>query len=357
MNIDYIVLPSLKSTDNTDIISYLNAVLNHNVNDKVWDWEFKTIHNTIFTVARSGNDIAGTQSMLPILLRIGGNVVETAKSETSYLDANFRGKQIFEKLYQLAVDETVKNGSRIIWGFTPALKAWKKNLAFETFDSEMRIATFSANYFSFGENYKKSRNIIFAAGKYCLSNLKTLRGQLLLATKLKYDNAIDAATQLKNENDIAQLYAEINATNKELIHLDMNKAYIQWRLQHNPVMEYRYQYFYKSGKLAGYVIYTIKHGVLSLTDITCNNDEAVLRHMLKYIVNHNKGFHAVQYWGNISNDINQRIFRLFESLNGTVQIDSTRNFVYKVFDTVYTANTAKLDKWYINGLWTEGFHI
>lgn len=357
MDINYIVLQSLKSGDNIEIIEYLDKVLNHRVNPKVWDWEFNTIEDTIFTVAKHESDIAGTQSMLPIVLRVNGDVTNTAKSETSYLDANYRGKQIFEKLYQLAVDETVKHGSQIIWGFTPALKAWKKNLGFETFDAETKIATVEAHYFSFLKNHKKSRNVIFAAGKYCLSNLKTIQTQLLLNTQLRSDGSIDVSTQLNSDKDIGELYNTINNTNSNLIHLDMNKPYLYWRLYDNPVLEYKQYYFYRAGKLVGYVIYSIKNDILSIADMTCNFDDKVLKHMLKYLISNTSGYHIVQYWGNDSNEINKKIFSLFNSLKGKVNVDSNRNFVYKVFDNKNVAITAELKNWYINGLWTEGFHI
>jgi hypothetical protein len=356
MDINYIVLQSLNSTDNTEIIEYLDRILNHRVTSKVWDWEFNTIENTIFTVAKSEDYIAGTQSMLPILLRVTGDVVKTAKSETSYLDANYRGKQIFEKLYQLAVDKTVKSGSKIIWGFTPALKAWKKNLGFETFDAEMKIATVEAHYFSFLKNYKKSRNIVFAAGKYCLSNLKTIQTQLLINTRFSTSSLIEVSTQLNNDKDIGELYSAMNNA-AGLIHIDLNKPYLYWRLYDNPVMQYRHFYFYKAGKLVGYIIYSIKNDILSIADMTCNFDDKLLKHMFKYLISNTNGYHVMQYWGNASNEMNKKIFSLFNDLKGDIKVDSTRNFVYKVFDDKYIETTAQLKNWYINGLWTEGFHV
>ena len=139
MNIDYIKLQDLTAGNNSNLIHFLNTVLNHSVDKKVWSWEFESIPKTIFTVAMAGEEIAGTQSMLPVFLNINDSIYETAKSETSFLNPVFRGKKIFEKLYQLAVDETVMNGTKLIWGFTPALKAWKNNLGFETFDDEIQF--------------------------------------------------------------------------------------------------------------------------------------------------------------------------------------------------------------------------
>lgn len=357
MDIQYKVIQRLPSKDNQDLINYLDKILNHRVNNIVWDWEFNTIENTVFTVANCGDDIAGTQSMLPILLSINGKTVSTAKSETSYLDANYRGKQIFEKLYQLAVDETVKNGSKLIWGFTPALKAWKKNLAFETFDNEIQITKIAAGYFSFGNNYKKSRNILFALGKYLLCNLDSVRYTVRQLSKLRYNKSIQVTTQLIHADDIRRLYTKINKDKHNLIHIDMNAEYLHWRLHANPVVAYKQLFFYNNDELAGYIVYSIKDDILILTDITYNLDGAILQHMLKYVVRNNTGFHYVQYWGNVSNEINQAIFELMTSLGGKSVIDNSRNFVYKVFETKYTEICTNLKNWYINGLWTEGFHI
>jgi hypothetical protein len=107
----------------------------------------------------------------------------------------------------------------------------------------------------------------------------------------------------------------------------------------------------------GYIIYSIKNDILSIADMTCNFDDKLLKHMFKYLISNTNGYHIVQYWGNASNEMNKKIFSLFNDLRGDIKVDSTRNFVYKVFDDKYIETTAQLKNWYINGLWTEGFHI
>lgn len=358
MEIEYKVLQSMKAGDNQSLIQYLDKILNHNVTDKVWNWEFNTMPDTIFTVAKDGEQVVGTQSMLPLSLTIAGEVTDTAKSETSYLDANYRGKQIFEKLYQLAVDKIVEKGSKVIWGFTPALKAWKKNLGFHTFDDEMLLSKTIVGQYSFAKNKHKSRNAFFAAGKTLLYTGYHLRYKMLQAGQLKLNSNIVAKNKLNNAADMQQLYSTINKKYPQLIHLDMSEAYVNWRVNNNPAVQYRQLYFYSNNTLVGYVLYSIKDDTLIIADITYNLDEAVLRHMIKYVVDNNSGFYLLQYWGNKSNEINKIIFKVLSGLKGNTQVDTSRNFVYKVFSEKHENDTVNsLGNWYMNGLWTEGFHI
>ena len=353
MNIDYIKLQDLTAGNNSNLIHFLDTVLNHSVDKKVWSWEFESIPKTIFTVAMAGEEIAGTQSMLPVFLNINDSIYETAKSETSFLNPVFRGKKIFEKLYQLAVDETVMNGTKLIWGFTPALKAWKNNLGFETFDDEIRVASVYVKYFPLRSNYKKSRNLIFAFGKYIVTNRKIAKNYFRLKALSKDFPKLEVSSRLKNENDLEELYNRIDVGK---VHLDLNASYLNWRINNNPVIQYRSLFFYNEDQMVGYVIYSIREGNLHITDLTCDEIYIAEAHIIQYLLTNIEHFFKMSYWGNISHKRNKKIFSLFEKLGATVQIDTSRNFVYKNISTNAEV-VSSLGNWYINGLWTEGFHI
>lgn len=346
-----------ESVKNKKIIGFLDGILNHRVNETVWNWEFNSLGNTVFAIAESDNLIIGTQSMLPIKLVINGQIIVTSKSETSYLNTDYRGKKIFEKLYQLAVDETVEFGSKIIWGFTPAIKAWKNNLGFETFESEMCMASLKSKYFSFRKNSKFSKNFIFALGRYILNNFKIIRFKLKMTYELKYDPSIAVLKEKKKQDDIFLFYKQLSEQNPDFIHLDLNEEYLKWRIEGNPELVYKKYFFYKANVLVGYTYFSVKGDVLSFADISYNGDSNILNHIFKYVINHTQGFHLVQYWGNVSHDLNKSIFNLFKNLYGTSKIDKSRNFVYKIFYPDFEEKTSKLSNWYINGMWTEGFHI
>ncbi len=357
MDIQYITIEKLGSSHNNGVIQYLNKVLNHDVNNKVWDWEFDTLKNTVFTMAKDGALIIGTQSMLPLELCIGDKVVNTAKSETSYLNGNYRGKKIFEQLYQLAIDEIHKRGSLLIWGFTPAIKAWRNNLKFMAYDDEMLIAEGLVGYYPLRSNAWKSRNLLVAIGKYGIVNFHSFQNRMKLNGVLKSRNDIAVSESLRNKNDITNLYSEIRGGQLDAITLEMSPTYINWRLDANPVIKYSKKYFYIQNRLIAIAIYAITDGKLILSDLTYIGDDTVLKHVLKYLVKNNK-CHSIQYWGNKSHPLNQSIFSVLSSMGATTRVDTSRCFVYKNLDesNSYIMPT-ELSKWYINGLWTEGFHI
>lgn len=357
MDVQYIAIQQLGSSHNTEVIEYLDKVLNHDVNNKVWDWEFNTLKNTVFTMAKDDALIIGTQSMLPLELCIGDKVVNTAKSETSYLDGNYRGKKIFEQLYQLAIDEIHKRGSLLIWGFTPAIKAWRNNLKFMTYEDEMLIAEGLVGYYPLRTNAWKSRNMLFAIGKYALINARSFRNKMKLNSILKSRNDITVSESLRDKNDITKLYSEIRGGQKDTITLQMSPEYIQWRMDANPVMVYSKKYFYVQDRLVAMTIYAITDGKLILSDLTFSADDTVLKHVLKHLIKNNK-CHSIQYWGNKSHPLNQSIFSVLNSIGAASHTDTSRCFVFKNLDesNSYTMPT-ELSKWYINGLWTEGFHI
>lgn len=355
-NIDYVALPDLDSAANGDIIAFANGVLAHEVNAKVWDWEFGKNKGAVFTVAKDGDVIAGTQSMLSEDICKDGKRIKAAKSETSYLSGDYRGKKIFEQLYELAIQETVKNGTEVIWGFTPAVKAWKKNLGFYVYEESMSNTVLYTYSCDMQNAIAKSSNALYGFAKYF-----KFRGQYnsflgrckqFLNTSIK----LDASSKLKSTDDLDQLYQQINNATKGLIHLCMDERFVNWRVNNNPVLQYKQLYFYSGSELAGYVMYTISKDHLSIADATYNLDENILKYMLSYLVSHHKEAFTIEYWGNRASVINDVIFDTLEKLGGSTQLDKGRNFVCQLYnDKLARPGFEDMSKWYINGLWTEGF--
>lgn len=358
MSIEYLKLSNLKSGDNQSLIKFLDPVLNHDVTNKVWDWEFDTIDNTIFTVAKEGDVIAGTQSMLPIQISVAGNLIDSAKSETSYLSPDYRGRKIFEELYRLAVDCTVEKGSKVIWGFTPAVKAWKKNLKFHVYEECISDSEAHINYYRLSHVFGKSRNFIYGLAKFLIYNYRftgySFSRNKSLQNKLGLD-VKDTATQ----PDLQGLMDKVKKSNADLVYIDINEAYLDWRVNTNPVLGYKKLFFYNGTELVGYLIYTLKSdGTINIADATYDTNVEVLEYMLHYVTSLHKEYYIMKYWGNRQCKLNQPIFDFFEKTGGKTKLDKTRNFVYQVYDTNLNANAlSDLKNWYINGLWTEGFHI
>lgn len=349
-------LDKLDSKSNKSLIGFLDSVLNHDVNQPVWEWEFNTIKDTVFTVAKDGDKVVGTQSMLPVTLFAQGTKYSTAKSETSYLSPDYRGQKIFEKLYALAVDETVANGTKFIWGFTPAVKAWKKNLNFHVYEESMSEVVAQVNSYKLSNIFNKSRNVFYGLAKYALINFDYIQRSSRIKKIFRTSSTYDVSNTLKNKDDISKLINSVKSNT--LIYIDINEEYMAWRVKNNPAVKYHELYFYEGVQLAGYLVYSIQGSCISISDATFNLDLNVLKYMIKYVSRLNNDCHLVKYWGNADCDINKPIFRILEDSGGKIEKDKSRNFVYQVYDErLNKGDFSNMKNWYVNGLWTEGFHI
>lgn len=358
MDIEYIVLDKLDSGSNKGIIEFNDSVLNHDVDEKVWDWEFNTIDGTVFTLAKDGEVIAGTQSMLPVDICISGKTTKSAKSETSYLSPDYRGKKIFEKLYAIAVDETVKNGSQVIWGFTPAVKAWKKNLGFYVYEKSMSEVSLHKSSYKLFKTLKSSRNLLYGMGKFLIYNASFVKTYFRKISVLKNPCIFEIKHTLNSETDINKLFQKMMTANPNLIYIEMNKDYINWRVRNNPAIKYNQLFFYKNDELAGYVIYSMDSGKLNIADICYGTDKDTLKYMLRYMFKGHSDCTILTYWGNSECFVSKEVFSLLEDIGGKTTRDADRNFVFQKYNPDISLDQLEdLKNWHINGLWTEGFHI
>ena len=117
-------------------IPFVNEVYNSaygNIRpDDFFIWEFincpwgKAIYVIAEDLDRVGNKIIGTQSAIPIVMTDGMRQVLTAKSEDTFVHPEYRGHKLFDRMYELLIEECKKAGINYIWGFTYARKPFQK---------------------------------------------------------------------------------------------------------------------------------------------------------------------------------------------------------------------------------------
>src|SRR5436190_4926263 len=100
-----------------------------------FEWEFlnapagKAIY--VVAVDVSNGRIIGTQCVIPIdLVMDDGRTVRSGKSEDTLVDPGYRGRGVFELMYGPLFEECGRQGIVAIWGFTSAVKPFKR-LGFE----------------------------------------------------------------------------------------------------------------------------------------------------------------------------------------------------------------------------------
>lgn len=100
-----------------------------------WEWEFVSRdfpdRNLLYVIAEDQGQVIASQALIPIRMADRSGVFWTAKSEETLVDPAYRGRQVFEKMYELLKQFAQGAGIRSIWGFTPATRAFAR-IGFQT---------------------------------------------------------------------------------------------------------------------------------------------------------------------------------------------------------------------------------
>ncbi|HTI09644.1 MAG TPA: GNAT family N-acetyltransferase [Puia sp.] len=349
-------------------VAFLQSTISHPMTKEIWEWEFNTFKDsTVLTILKDQDGTAGTQFMLPVKLNFRNQEILSGKCENSYFHDKYRGKGLFEKLFQTAVDDAIGKSMKLLWAFTPATKVYEKKLGYTVFQDSM--FTFSSFFGRPDMGYFKkfSANKVKRLLKYLYYSLKfTSFGfrYRSFRAKANYDEYVKKYTiqdSLGRPEDMTSLYAGLRAQYKDLIHLNMNKDYMDWRVSGNVNLSYITKYFYRNGELAGYYIMTAKEFSVNLSDFTYVSPETagvMLCHLVEEVLK--LRVMEFNYFANIENGLNQQTFNLLRQLGGQLTKTTSMPFVFRLYSDLSSApDTSFFDlpqNWYLNGLWTEGFN-
>ncbi len=225
----------LQEKDIDELLVFYNRLYNENRTREKFTWEFfnAPAGKALYVIARDGEtgSIIGSQCAIPIeLVTAEGTVVLTAKSEDTLVDPNYRGQNIFEKMYQLLFDICRQQGIKYLWGFTSAKKPFLK-LGFEIpFDHSQSLLVTN----------------VFEAYRY----LSTLNPGNKLPEKLKILSLcfFSALRALKIQQAKLPKHFSVNLSDKNDFYYDNEKtmpgtagfrirqhaAYMDWRIAKNP---------------------------------------------------------------------------------------------------------------------------
>lgn len=225
---EQIVIRLFKESDIDGINDLYNHAYQSNRTKEKFIWEYLSAPagKAIYVVAEdtAAGKIVGTQCAIPMfMIDTVGKKILTAKSEDTLVASAYRGKNIFEKMYELLFAECKKAGIQFIWGFTYAIKPFQR-IGFETpFKTDMGIRVIEPveSY-----NYLCSLN-----SKRSLVDKAKIWG-LVLAGKIK--------SLFKSSGRVPDGFELDRSLPKDLndffqdTHLSMDHEFIRWRLARNP---------------------------------------------------------------------------------------------------------------------------
>jgi hypothetical protein len=332
-------------------------------------------------VIKDKGQVVGTQGMIPIYINIHGKKYFSGKSESSLLDHRYRGGTLFQDLYEFGVSKCKSNQMYCIWGFTSAGGVWRKKLKFKVYENSIKEAKVVLNLGATIFNTIRSKiNIVRTAfksqkttlGKSASALIDNMRGLKSFLKKPegrssgempskkttpaeKYE--FELMHKLKAPKDIQDLYSRLRKKNPKLIHMNLEKKYIEWRVYKNPMVKYKSLFVYENNKLLGYCFYNIRSDrTCNLVDLTFETP-ATGRYLLTRLLDElrEKKLAYLQFFGNIDNPLMNSVFRLLTDfgakINNSSQYFVLRNLSYSDDEELYN-----IKNWYLNGLWTEGFN-
>ena len=360
----------IKELDNSEINEVV-SLHNFNYGDKrtpkQWIWEYKSIYPDlfVFTVIKDKDRVVGTQGMIPVYLHIKAKTYLTGKSENSLLDPKYRGRTLFKKLYAFAMSICKLKKMCYIWGFTSATKVWRNKLGFSVYEDIMYTSILILNPRQFISSIRKSKQVI----------IKKITKSFLVILLYLYSSVrrfiMDARRYFKSSpgkyliehklrsiNDIDKLYKRLRSKYADLIHIEQDENYINWRILKNPNIKYIIYFIYEENILKGYCYIALgTKNEAHLSDLTFENND-VGNFLLKTILDqlHGKKITIIDFMGNIENPLIATTFNLLKK-HGFIKRGQFSPFVLKNISYKNEEQLENIKNWYLNGLWTEGYQI
>jgi hypothetical protein len=323
-----------------DIIEYISKTRNGRYEKKYFFWQYKHPKSTL-SVIREHGKLQGTQGMIYTELKFGKNTLHSHKSETTFLNDSLRGKGQFEKLYSFSVDEAIRSGSQLIWGFTALGTLWEKKL-----------------------NFRCHKNLIFEA------NLIVNQSPVIKGVKRIYYFFKGVQNRLKrmsiSEKNVSledfNLSSEIliikqfeSAISNDTLALDYLSETVQNRIFNSPIIAYKFLKIQFLGNLEAVIIYHIAKNQFIISDFLYLNKDK-LSSIVKKVITYSlaqKNITNIRFWGNKENTHYSPIFETFSKFGSNIVPVDDMQLVYKPIDQ--NLKDTDPSNYMINGLWTEGF--
>ncbi len=375
----------VKSSEVKDIIAFHNATHGDNRRPEHWAWEYRGNYpeSYVFGIIKDKEKdrLVGTQGMIPIYINIGGDRYFSGKSENSLLDPNYRGGTLFQDLYEYTVNKCKEKKMCCIWGYTSAGRVWRKKLKFEVYAESLGEAKIILNFGAtiFDSIQSKIKNVLKAirnkqttVGKIIEGIFHALSGKLKQTPKSKSESISKNKTltnkedslkgqfkivqKLRSYQDLNSLYKRLRKTYPNLIHIDQDKKYVQWRIFDNPVVKYDTDFVYEGNILRAYCyINTTKRRCGYISDLTFETPDAgdfLIENLISKL--RSKKIAYVTFFGNMDNPLIDSVFELLKTYGARIQI-SNQFFVLR--NLSYNDKTVLFDikNWYLNALWSEGY--
>jgi hypothetical protein len=328
-----------------DVISFHNSIYNENRTREKFLWEF---HNApsgkaIYVIAKDieTQKIVGTQCAIPIeLTNADGSNILTAKSEDTLVDPDYRGLQIFEKMYQLLFEECKKQNIKYLWGFTSAIKPFLK-LGFSIpFSHSQSLMVFrilpSYRYLNQLNTKNKSVDRLKILALCLMSTLFSFKRHFYLSKEVIQNFKL----LIKDKESIVDPNEFLNVDLDNYFSIKQDPKFYNWRIANNPYHEKIIKIaFLSKSKAVGNILFNHhKNGVWYLIndfyskELSDKQKENFLKEAINILLNNDsQPVNMIRTW-DFSHNVYHRNEIELRKKTGFFHLDKGISFVWKSLD-------------------------
>lgn len=326
-----------------------------------------------FVLVMDQGSVVGTQAFIPIRMIDERGTFWTVKSEETLVDPSYRGKKLFEKMYERLFGFLKQHGIHCIWGFTPATKAFEQvRFTIPRMTSQMFFPFTGLSVVTQLEKYSDlARPGVIRHMKTGVFRVAGSMASAYSSLWFRRSSSLSAGTTADLEirvldsppsqaGELSERF--IRQYGGTTIYRDV--PYLQWRLFDNPFVKAVMLGAFIRGELAGWVAYALgDDGMGYLVDIlvapssNLKQDAAgIAKRLLAAAVDdlRKTGAHGVRGWHVNGHPFDAMILRIAQRL-GFYHIK--RGYAVVLFingESDRREALALFDRWFVSRIFTEG---
>lgn len=354
MNIEF-----LKDEDIEECNDFHNRAYDSKRTLAQWHWQFDRPLGCKkpFIVAKVGGRVVGTQALMPIRMLDASGDFMTAKSEETLVDSSMRGMGVFEKMYEPLIAFALEQGVKAIWGFTPAIKAFK-SVGFHIPDRTsqlvypLSVRAITAFSDSLGTGLRReAMKVAITAASFVSAARVALASDRRCGVHLEV---------------LEQPPAEGGALCREFVRgwggttIMRDETYLKWRYYDNPAVRATLLGAYRGDILVGWLAYSMDDssiGYIVDAIVLPTEDAPSILHdlMLKAVLTlRSAGAVAIRSWRLNAHPFDQLLSRVARSLGFYLLRRGEPVVLYLMPGQDATASLAVWDEWFVTRAYTQG---
>ncbi len=329
-----------------------------------WRWEFA--QNTYdkkpipYAVIEDGGSVVGTQAFIPTRMIDRDGVYWTAKSEATLLAPEYRGKHLFEKMYDLLFRYAEEHDFACIWGFTAAVKALAPLGFIFPSKTEQIFMPFTTRSVT-SMMGRDARGVKIGLARTAAAVAQTFSAVKMAGRRKHLPDGVEIRTMAHADEQAGDLCRRfIDKYGGTTVYRDAQ--YLQWRLFDNPYARSIVKGAYRDDVLEGWAAYTLADdGMGYLVDMmaACDDDrnmEDILRALLieSAVGARNMGASGIRGWQVNDHPFDKLVGRIAKTV-GFYHIRRGFSFVlYNCPASETRPDHTDGQDWYISRIFTEG---